>query len=321
MYTPSSPQPRMSTYLVAFDRPGPYAHWTDTYSDEHGDIPLGLYCRLVAGRVHGPRATLQPKTKQGISAFYHNNFGRSLRVRQVRTNCSSPNSTPVQWKTRGAVGRSWRTTSSASKVHQGLLTSDAAETVLHEMGAHVVRRPRQRCSVWDDLWLNEFVRDVRPPLLCQGRGPTEYTQAGTTFRQTPRKSWGLPAGPAAVDASGGRRHPRPCRRRGELRRHHVRQGRPACSSSSSAYVGLEEFLFRSPGFTSANHAFGKRPRSATLLGALEKASGRDLFRLGAAVAQDPPGSNTLRPDFDLDADGRFTRFAIVPERWRKPGAG
>ena len=36
--------PRMSTYLVALIA-GPYARWDDQYSDDHGDIPLGIFCR------------------------------------------------------------------------------------------------------------------------------------------------------------------------------------------------------------------------------------------------------------------------------------
>lgn len=35
--------PVMSTYLVALIA-GPYAEWTDTYTDDHGSIPLGIYC-------------------------------------------------------------------------------------------------------------------------------------------------------------------------------------------------------------------------------------------------------------------------------------
>ena len=34
--------PIMSTYLVALIA-GPYAEWTDEYTDEHGTIPLGIY--------------------------------------------------------------------------------------------------------------------------------------------------------------------------------------------------------------------------------------------------------------------------------------
>src|SRR6476469_4080210 len=38
--------PRMSTYLVALIA-GPYSRWDDTYSDEHGEIPLGIFCRAT----------------------------------------------------------------------------------------------------------------------------------------------------------------------------------------------------------------------------------------------------------------------------------
>ena len=36
--------PRMSTYLVALIA-GPYAVWSDEYTDEHGTIPLRIFCR------------------------------------------------------------------------------------------------------------------------------------------------------------------------------------------------------------------------------------------------------------------------------------
>ncbi len=80
-----------------------------------------------------------------------------------------------------------------------------------------------------------------------------------------------------------------------------------------AYVGLEAFLaglrdyFRDHAF--ANATFGD------LLGALEKSSGRDLSHWGQQWLK-TTGLNTLRADFDVDADGKFTRFAIEPERRR-----
>ena len=82
-----------------------------------------------------------------------------------------------------------------------------------------------------------------------------------------------------------------------------------------AYVGLEAFLaglrdyFRDHAFDNAT--FGD------LLGALEKSSGRDLSHWGRQWLK-TTGLNTLRADFDVDADGRFTRFADRPERRRSP---
>ena len=63
---------RLSTYLVALIA-GPYARWNDVYSDEHCEIPLGLFCRAsLAPFMDHER--LFTDTKQGFD-FYHANFG------------------------------------------------------------------------------------------------------------------------------------------------------------------------------------------------------------------------------------------------------
>ena len=64
--------PRMSTYLVALIA-GPYARWDDTYTDEHGDIPLGLFCRKSLAQFMDTER-LFTETKQGFG-FYHKAFG------------------------------------------------------------------------------------------------------------------------------------------------------------------------------------------------------------------------------------------------------
>ena len=84
-----------------------------------------------------------------------------------------------------------------------------------------------------------------------------------------------------------------------------------------AYVGLEEFLAGLRDYFRA-HAFGNAT-FGDLLAALEKASGRDLSDWGQQWLK-TTGLNTLRPDFDVDADGRFTRFAIT-QSGAQPGAG
>ncbi|MCU1661212.1 MAG: aminopeptidase, partial [Pseudonocardia sp.] len=62
----------LSTYLVALIA-GPYAEWRDTYSDEHGEIPLGIYCRASLAP-HMDAERLFTETRQGFD-FYHRNFG------------------------------------------------------------------------------------------------------------------------------------------------------------------------------------------------------------------------------------------------------
>src|SRR5699024_9580747 len=64
--------PRLSTYLVALIA-GPYASWSDTYTDEHGDIPLGLFCRASLAQ-YMDAERLFTETKQGFG-FYHKHFG------------------------------------------------------------------------------------------------------------------------------------------------------------------------------------------------------------------------------------------------------
>ena len=84
-----------------------------------------------------------------------------------------------------------------------------------------------------------------------------------------------------------------------------------------AYVGLEKFLaglrnyFRDNAF--GNATFGD------LLGALERASGRDLSGWGRQWLR-TTGINTYRVDFAVDADGRFSRFRIH-QSGAQPGAG
>jgi aminopeptidase N len=63
--------PRMSTYLAALIA-GPYARWDDTYSDDYGDIPLGIFCRTSLAE-HMDAERLFTQTKQGFG-FYHQNF-------------------------------------------------------------------------------------------------------------------------------------------------------------------------------------------------------------------------------------------------------
>jgi aminopeptidase N len=84
-----------------------------------------------------------------------------------------------------------------------------------------------------------------------------------------------------------------------------------------AYVGLEHFLAGLRDYF-RTHAFGNATFT-DLLSALVKASGRDLSNWGQQWLK-TTGLNTLRPDFDVDTDGKFTRFAVT-QSGAAPGAG
>ena len=75
---------------------------------------------------------------------------------------------------------------------------------------------------WDDLWLNESFAEW----ACYHAAveATEFTESWTGFTNA-RKNWALPPGPAAQHPPDRRRQLRPAGRRGQLRRHHLRQGR------------------------------------------------------------------------------------------------
>ncbi|SEH73042.1 Membrane alanyl aminopeptidase Metallo peptidase. MEROPS family M01 [Mycolicibacterium rutilum] len=298
--------PRMSTYLVALIA-GPYARWDDVYSDDHGDIPLGLFCRKsLAEYMDAER--LFTETKQGFG-FYHNNFGVPYAFGKY-------DQLFVPEFNAGAMENAGAVTFLEDYVFRSKVTRASyerrAETVLHEM-EHMWFGDLVTMQWWDDLWLNESFATFAS-VLCQAEA-TEYTEAWTTFANV-EKSWAyrqdqLPSThPVAADI--------PDLAAVEVNFDGITYAKGASVLKQLvAYVGEEEFLsglrdyFRDHAF--ANATFGD------LLGALEKASGRDLSGWGRQWLK-TTGLNTLRPSFDVDADGRFTRFAIE-QSGAAPGAG
>jgi aminopeptidase N len=298
--------PNMSTYLVALIA-GPYARWDDSYSDEHGDIPLGLFCRKsLAEFMDADR--LFTETKQGFG-FYHKNFGVPYAFGKY-------DQLFVPEFNAGAMENAGAVTFLEDYVFRSKVTRASyerrAETVLHEM-AHMWFGDLVTMAWWDDLWLNESFATFAS-VLCQAEA-TEYKQAWTTFANV-EKSWAyrqdqLPSThPVAADI--------PDLAAVEVNFDGITYAKGASVLKQLvAYVGLEEFLSGLRAYF-RDHAFGNAT-FGDLLGALEKASGRDLSGWGRQWLK-TTGLNTLRPEFDLDDDGRFTRFAIT-QSGAQPGAG
>ena len=298
--------PRMSTYLVALIA-GAYARWDDVYADEHGDIPLGLFCRKsLAEFMDAERLFIE--TKQGFG-FYHQNFGEPYAFGKY-------DQLFVPEFNAGAMENAGAVTFLEDYVFRSKVTRASyerrAETILHEM-AHMWFGDLVTMKWWDDLWLNESFATFAS-VLCQSEA-TEYTEAWTTFANA-EKSWAyrqdqLPSThPVAADI--------PDLAAVEVNFDGITYAKGASVLKQLvAYVGLEAFLaglrdyFRDHAFDNAT--FGD------LLGALEKSSGRDLSHWGQQWLK-TTGLNTLRADFDVDADGRFSRFAIS-QSGARPGAG
>lgn len=298
--------PRMSTYLVALIA-GPYARWDDVYTDEHGDIPLGIFCRAsLADFMDSER--LFTETKQGFG-FYHANFGVPYAFGKY-------DQLFVPEFNAGAMENAGAVTFLEDYVFRSKVTRYSyerrAETVLHEM-AHMWFGDLVTMTWWDDLWLNESFATFAS-VLCQAEA-TEYTQAWTTFANV-EKSWAyrqdqLPSThPVAADI--------PDLHAVEVNFDGITYAKGASVLKQLvAYVGLEAFLAGLRDYF-RDHAFANATFS-DLLGALEKSSGRDLSHWGRQWLK-TTGLNTLRADFDVDGDGAFTRFAIN-QSGAAPGAG
>jgi aminopeptidase N len=298
--------PRMSTYLVALIA-GPYAEWKDAYTDEHGEIPLGIYCRASLAQ-HMDAERLFTQTKQGFG-FYHKNFGLPYAFGKY-------DQLFVPEFNAGAMENAGAVTFLEDYVFRSKVTRASyerrAETVLHEM-AHMWFGDLVTMTWWDDLWLNESFATFAS-VLCQSEA-TEFTEAWTTFA-TVEKSWAyrqdqLPSThPIAAEI--------PDLAAVEVNFDGITYAKGASVLKQLvAYVGLEHFLAGLRDYF-RTHAYGNATFD-DLLAALEKASGRDLSNWGQQWLK-TTGLNTLRADFDADPDGTFTRF-VVQQSGAAPGAG
>ena len=295
-----------STYVVALVA-GPYASWHDAYTDDDGTIPLGLYCRASLAP-HMDHERLFTETKQGFG-FYHRNFG-------VRYPFGKYDQLFVPEFNAGAMENVGAVTFLEDYVFRSRVTrflyERRAETVLHEM-AHMWFGDLVTMRWWDDLWLNESFA-TWASVICQAEA-TEYTQAWTTFANV-EKSWAyrqdqLPSThPIAADI--------PDLQAVEVNFDGITYAKGASVLKQLvSYVGLEPFLAGLRSYFTA-HAWGNAT-FADLLGALEEASGRDLSDWGAQWLK-TTGLNLLRPSFEVDDDGAFTRFDVV-QGGARPGAG
>ncbi|MGQ0837955.1 aminopeptidase N [Actinokineospora sp.] len=296
----------ISTYLVAMVA-GPYAEWRDEYTDGEVTIPLGIYCRASLAE-HMDAARLFTESKQGFE-FFHRNFGVAYPFGKY-DQCFVPEFNAGAMENAGCV------TFLEDYVFRSRVTRYAyerrCETVLHEM-AHMWFGDLVTMRWWDDLWLNESFA-TWASVLAQATA-TEYEHAWTSFANI-EKSWAyrqdqLPSThPVAADI--------PDVQAVEVNFDGITYAKGASVLKQLvAYVGLDNFLSGLRVYFD-KHAWGNATL-ADLLAALEEASGRDLSWWSAQWLE-TTGLNSLRPRFDVDADGRFTGFAVL-QGGAKPGRG
>ncbi|WP_018335359.1 aminopeptidase N [Actinomycetospora chiangmaiensis] len=297
---------RISTYLVALIA-GPYARWTDTYADEHGEIPLGIYCRSSLAE-HMDADRLFAETKQGFG-FYHRNFG-------VPYPFAKYDQLFVPEFNAGAMENAGAVTFLEDYVFRSRVTrylyERRAETVLHEM-AHMWFGDLVTMRWWDDLWLNESFA-TWASVVSQAEA-TEYRNAWTTFANV-EKSWAyrqdqLPSThPIAADI--------PDLQAVEVNFDGITYAKGASVLKQLvAYVGQDEFLAGLRLYFS-RHAYGNATFD-DLLGALTESSGRDLSGWSAEWLR-TTGLNALSPSFEVGDDGAYRSFAVL-QGGARPGAG
>ncbi|MEU3308224.1 aminopeptidase N [Nocardiopsis sp. NPDC006832] len=287
--------PVMSTYITALIA-GPY----HVVRDEHDGIPLGLYCRASLAE-HLDSDALFEVTKQGFD-FFHGLF-------DVRYAFGKYDQLFVPEFNAGAMENAGAVTFLEDYVFRSRVTDARyerrAETILHEM-AHMWFGDLVTMRWWDDLWLNESFATYAS-VYCQANA-TKWTDAWTTFANV-EKAWALrqdqlpsthPIAADMVDIQAV-----------EVNFDGITYAKGASVLKQlAAYVGVDDFFAGVRAYFKEN-AFGNTELK-DLFKHLEAASGRDLSGWSREWLE-TTGVNTMRPEFEVDADGNFTSFAILQE--------
>jgi aminopeptidase N len=287
--------PRISTYITALVA-GPY----HCVTDEHDGIPLGIYCRASLAE-HLDAERVFTVTKQGFD-FYH-------RVFAYRYPFGKYDQLFVPEFNAGAMENAGAVTFLEDYVFRSKVTRAAyerrAETVLHEM-AHMWFGDLVTMRWWDDLWLNESFATYMS-VLAQVEA-TEFASGWTTFANM-EKTWAyrqdqLPSThPIAADMV-------------DMAAVRVNFDGITYAKGASvlkqlvAWVGPEQFLAGVRSYF-AKYAY-RNTALADLLAELEHSSGRNLSSWSKEWLE-TAGVNTLRPQFEVDPQGRFRSFTIVQE--------
>ncbi len=290
----------LASYLYALVA-GDYYVVRDSYEGPNGTYPLGLFCRQTLA------ADLDAEdifdiTKQGMAFFedafdYPYAFGKYDQLFVPEFNAGAmENPGAVTFHEDHYIFRS-RVTESAYETR--------ANTILHEM-AHMWFGDLVTMKWWDDLWLNESFAEWAAHHAAERA--TRFTHAWAGFANQ-RKAWAyrqdqLPSThPIAADMV-------------DLDAVYTNFDGITYAKGASAlkqlvaFVGEAEFLAGVRDYFRA-HAYGNTELT-DLLGALEKSSGRDLSDWAAAWLQ-TSGVNLIRPDTDVDSDGRYARVGLIQE--------
>lgn len=269
-------------------------------------VPLALYCRQSLAE-YLDADELFEVTKQGFD-YYADKFGIGYPFYKYdQIFCPEYNMGAMENAGAVTIRDEYIFRSAASHYQY----ERRADTILHEL-AHMWFGDLVTMKWWDDLWLNESFATWSAAM--SQAGATKYDTAWVTFNSK-EKAWAYAQDqlssthPVFSDA-------------GDIETVEANFDGITYAKGASvlkqlaAYVGLEEF-FAGIRAHFAAHAWGNAT-FADLLGALEKASGRDLSDWSDQWLR-TTGINTLTPVFEV-TDGAYSSFA-VEQSGAQPGAG
>jgi aminopeptidase N len=288
----------MSTYVTALVA-GPYHEVRRTWQGDYDPIDQGLYVRQSLA-AHLDVEDLFAITEAGFG-FFESMFGMPYPFGPKYDQAFVPE------YNMGAMENAACVTLRDDLLFRSRATraryASRANTILHEM-AHMWFGDLVTMAWWDDIWLNESFAEWAAHLANAETGLNP--QSWTSFCSS-RKNWAylqdqLPSThPIATDMV-------------DLDSIWLNFDGITYAKGASAlrqlvaWVGDEEFRAGLRAYF-AKHAWGNT-RLSDLLSELETASGRDLTAWSEEWLK-KAGVNTVTADYDLDADGRYTRFDVV----------
>jgi aminopeptidase N len=288
------PTPPIPTYITAVVA-GPYA----SVHESHGSIEMGLYVRRSLER-HLDAAEIFEVTRQGLD-FFARVFDQPYPFGDKYDQLFVPEFSAGAMENPGCI------TFTEAYVFRSKVTDATrerrAETILHEM-AHMWFGDLVTMRWWDDLWLNESFATFMA-VLAQAEA-TRWDQAWTTFLDA-EKAWAkyqdqLPSTHPVADSMP------------DVESVHQNFDGITYAKGASvlrqlvAWVGQEEFLAGCRDYF-ARHAWGNTELE-DFLGALERASGRDLgaWRDEWLLTT---GLNVLSGHAEVGPDGTYTTVAVT----------
>ncbi|WP_424528942.1 aminopeptidase N [Sphaerisporangium viridialbum] len=292
------PTPPLPTYIGAVVA-GPYHGVADEYLGPDGQrIPMRLFCRASLAE-HLDAEAVFDVTRRGLD-FYQQAF-------QLPYPFAKYDQLFVPEINFGAMENPGCVTFKEEYLFRSKVTDAAyerrANTILHEM-AHMWFGDLVTMRWWDDLWLNESFATYAATLAQVAA--TRWTGAWATFADSYkahacRQDQMPTTHPIAADIV-------------DIRSMEVNFDAITYQKGASvlkqlvAAIGVDDFLAGLRRYFQ-RHAWGSTTL-ADLLKALEEESGRSLTGWSSQWLE-TEGPNTLRPAFVLDADDRFTSFAVL----------